>query len=225
MNENAALILNPSGGVLRSLTGTEPRGLFFDQDGRPILTRKGNIVPDGAQPIVLSVPLPEGKPRALEEIPGGAATATGDLLVMDRKAHAVVKFSAAGKHLGTFATGDADRLAVDSFGNVAILDRDGKSIIVVDPDGRGARKIAASGYTPDEPVDLAFDALNHLYVLDRGRASVFIMTAGRTPKLLTTFSVPEKNPGSFPRARAFALDEAGRLYIYDERAERIQVYQ
>lgn len=225
VNKSAALVLNPSGATIRSLSGTETRGFFFDQDGRAILTRDGNIVPDGGQPIVLSVSSSDGRPRALEEIPGGAATATGELLVIDRKAHAVARFSPAGKHLGTFSSGDADRLAIDASGNVAILDRDNKSITVVDPDGRGARKIVVSGYAPDNPVDLAFDALGHLYVLDRGRSSVYILTTGRAPKLLASFTVPEKHPGSFTRAAAFALDEAGRLYIYDERAERIQVYQ
>jgi hypothetical protein len=38
--------------------------------------------------------------------------------------------------------------------------------------------------------------------------------------------VPDtKTPGGFRDASAFALDDAGRLYLYDERAERIQVYQ
>jgi TolA-binding protein/DNA-binding beta-propeller fold protein YncE len=243
VNKSAALVLNPSGATVRSLSGTEPRGLFFDRDGRAVLTLnrarlsaassgtrlawliEGNIMPDGAQPILLEIPSPGGKTRALEDIPGGAATATGDLLVIDRGARAVVKFSPVGKHLGTFATGDADRLAIDASGNVAILDRDNKSITVVDPDGRGARKIVVSGYAPDNPVDLAFDALGHLYVLDRGRSSLYILTTGRAPKLLASFTVPEKHPGSFTRATAFALDEAGRLYIYDERAERVQIYQ
>jgi streptogramin lyase len=86
-------------------------------------------------------------------------------------------------------------------------------------------KIAAKGanYQFDEPVDLAFDQLGHLYVLDRGKGSVYVF--GPKYRLITSFSLPEKSPGAFTRARSFALDATGRMYIFDERAKRIQVYQ
>jgi len=64
---------------------------------------------------------------------------------------------------------------------------------------------------------------NHIYVLDRGRASIFVF--GPRNRLLTTVTIPEKAPGAFQKAEAFALDAAGRIYIYDDRAQTIQVYQ
>ena len=48
---------------------------------------------------------------------------------------------------------------------------------------------------------------------------------GPKNRLITTFTIAEKDPGAFTRARALGLDAAGRLYIFDEKSKRIQVYQ
>ena len=87
------------------------------------------------------------------------------------------------------------------------------------------RAILAKGpnYQLDEPVDLAYDRLGYLYVLDRGKAAVLVF--GPRNRLITNFTIAEKAPGAFTRARALGIDGAGRLYIFDERAKRIQVYQ
>ncbi|MFI5179657.1 MAG: hypothetical protein ACHQO8_13890, partial [Vicinamibacterales bacterium] len=98
---------------------------------------------------------------------------------------------------------------------VQIFDRDGK------PLGKILQK--GTGYEFDNPVDLTFDAFGHLYVLDRGKSSVFIF--GAKNRLITTVTMPEKSPGMFSKAMAFALDRAGRMYIFDDRAQTIQVYQ
>jgi hypothetical protein len=37
--------------------------------------------------------------------------------------------------------------------------------------------------------------------------------------------MPEKDQGSFPKPQAFGLDAAGRVYLFDDRSQRIQVYQ
>jgi hypothetical protein len=42
---------------------------------------------------------------------------------------------------------------------------------------------------------------------------------------MTTFTIEEKSPGAFAKARALGVDSAGRLYIFDEKAKRIGVYQ
>jgi hypothetical protein len=60
-------------------------------------------------------------------------------------------------------------------------------------------------------------------VLDRGRSSVFVF--GPRNRLITTFTLEEKAPGAFTKARALGIDAAGRLYIFDEKAKRIGVYQ
>jgi len=80
-----------------------------------------------------------------------------------------------------------------------------------------------TGYELDDPTDMAYDAFDQLYVLDRGRPAVFIF--GPKNRFVASISVPEKSPGAFQKPAALALDPAGRLFIFDERAKRIQVYQ
>jgi hypothetical protein len=61
-------------------------------------------------------------------------------------------------------------------------------------------------------------------VLDRNRGTVFVFSNDAT-RLVTSFSLPDKAPGAFFHAKALGLDSAGRLYIFDDQAERIQIYQ
>jgi hypothetical protein len=118
-----------------------------------------------------------------------------------------------------------ERLALSQLDDVAAIDREAKTVVIFDRDGKQLSRIPpkGAGYDLESPVDLAFDSFGHLYVLDRGRSSVFVF--GPKNRLITTITVPEKAPGAFPRAQAFALDRAGRLYIYDDRVQRVQVYQ
>jgi transcription elongation factor len=116
-------------------------------------------------------------------------------------------------------------MAVNRLDDVALIDKDSKAVTIVDRDAKPLVKIQAKGsnYQLDEPVDLTFDQLGHVYLLDRGKASVLVFTA--KGRLITTFTIAEKAPGAFTRARALGLDAAGRMFIFDERAKRIQVYQ
>jgi len=109
----------------------------------------------------------------------------------------VIRLSAAGKFGGTFATLNTERLALNWLDDVAMIDRDAKGIVIVDRDGKPLGKIPAKGqgYEFDNPVDLAFDPLGHLYVLDRGKASIFVFSPKN--RLIATISVPEKEPGAF----------------------------
>ena len=98
---------------------------------------------------------------------------------------------------------------------VSVLDRDGKAV------GKIATK--GTGYELNEPTDVAFDALGHLNVLDRGRSAVYVF--GPKSKLVSTLTVPDRSPGALNRAEAMGVDAAGRLYVFDDRSHRIQVYQ
>jgi TolA-binding protein len=212
------------GAVARSVPVVEPRALTFGADGVAVSVRQNSLESEGRPPITLNVPR-SGRTVPIEEIPALALMPSGDWLVSDRKGRAVHVFSESGKHLRVFSPVVADRLALNALEDVAVLDRDGKSVTVLDRDGKrilqaGARGI---GYQFEEPIDLSFDRLGHLYVLDRSKGSVLVF--GAAAKLIATLSIPEKSPGAFRRATAFSMDSAGRLYIFDERSQLVQVYQ
>jgi hypothetical protein len=109
--------------------------------------------------------------------------------------------------------------------DVAMIDRESKSVVILDRDGKQLGRIPqkGTGYEFDNPVGLTFDTLGHLYVLDRGKGSVYVF--GPKNRLVTTITIPEKEAGSLQKAQAIALDTAARMYIFDDRVQRIGVYQ
>ena len=218
---------DPSGKVSPAIPANEPRAILFDRAGRPVLVCKEGIVGPGAGAMALSVPKPDGSPRAVEDIAAGVITTTGDLLVTDKNPRNVARFSAAGKYVGPFAAAFAQRMAIDVTDRVVALDQEGNGLTLLDHDGRLRSKIPprGQGYEFDKPVDVTVDALGHVYLLDRNAATVFVFSQGDQPRLITAFAVPAKSPGYFRKAVCIAVDAAGRLYIYDDDLEKIQVYR
>jgi len=218
-------VFDPRGKLARTITVEEPSTFFVDERGRVITVRKDRLTLEKGETTPLTVPQPDGKQRAVEEIPSAVAMTSGARLIADHKGKQVIKVSEAGGYVGKFIGVDAERLALNRLDDVAMIDKETKSVVVVDRDGKTLGKIPqkGTGYEFDNPIDLKFDVFNHIYVLDRGRASIFVF--GPRNRLLTTVTIPEKAPGAFQKAEAFALDAAGRIYIYDDRAQTIQVYQ
>jgi TolA-binding protein len=220
--------LDPSGKVLPGPTAKDARAILFDRSQQPVLICKESVVSQQIAGRPLSVKKQDGTLRYLNEVTTGVLTSGGDLLVADSSAKNVARFSPDGKLLGPpFSPAFPERLAIDVTDRVASLDQDGSGVTLIDHDGKARPKILQRGsnWQFDRPVDIAFDPLGHVYVLDRNAATVWVFAQGPPPKLLTSFTIPQKSPGVFRKAVCFALDFAGRLYIYDEDVEKIQVYQ
>jgi TolA-binding protein len=218
-------VFDAKGTAVKSVPGIEPSAFFVDGRDRVVMVRRDTLLPDGGTPVVVNVPSP-GKPaRQPEEIPAAITTSNGDRLIVDRKAKTVVRLNSAGKYVSTFATMDVEDLARNDVDDVAMIDRSNKSIAVADRDGKILGRIPGkgTGYALDNPVDVGFDALGHLYVLDGNRAAIHVF--GPKNRLITTITVPGKEPGALQKPKAFAIDAAGRLYVFDESTQRIQVYQ
>lgn len=220
-------VFDPKGPLTATVAANEPKAFFLDETNRVFFTREGALHAERTPSLPLTVPQVAPKPpKPLEEIPAVVALSTGHRIVVDKNEKQVIRYSATGQYLGPFVPQiNTERLAVNALDDVAMIDKDAKAIAILDRDGKPLSRVQAKGanYQLDEPVDLAYDRLGYLYVLDRGKASVLVF--GPRNRLITTFTLPEKAPGAFSRARALSVDGAGRLYIFDERAKRIQVYQ
>jgi len=218
-------VFDAKGAVGRTVAADDPSAFFIDERGRVVVARRDLLIAERAESTPIRTSEQDGKVRQVEEIPSAAALSTGDRLVVDHKGKAVIRITPTGSYAGKFAAIDAEKLAINRLDDVAVIDRESKSVAVFDRDGKALTRIPQKGpgYELDHPVDVQFDPFGHLYVLDRGRASMFVF--GARNKLMTTVTIPEKSPGAFQKAAAFALDRAGRLYIFDERAQTIQVYQ
>lgn len=225
-HKGGVAIFDAKGAAAGSVTAVDPTAFFLDERNRIIIVRQGSMIAEKAETLMLSVPQRDGVPRPLEEIPSALATSRGDRLVSEDKARSVLRIAPDGKYLGLFAQSiTPSRMVANGLDDVAMLDRSSKSISISDRDGKPLGTIArkGTGYELDDPADLAFDAFDQLYVLDRGQPAVLVF--GPKYRFVASISVPEKNPGGFQKPVALALDPAGRLFIFDERAKRIQVYQ
>ena len=99
------------------------------------------------------------------------------LLVTDTSGQATRPARTAdGKPKGEFARQvAARRLAIGELDEVAALDTDSRTITLLSRDGKIVTKIPdrGTGYQFRQPVDVKFDRLGHLYVLDRSAVFVF----------------------------------------------------
>lgn len=227
-SKGGVLVIDAKGTPVRSVGNGEARGVAVDEHGRVLLVQKALMQQEGAAGapaslLTLTVPRSDGPARVLDDMSAVAVLSTGDRLVADRAQRGVFRYDPAGKFVAPFSTVRASRMAAGPGDVVALLDRDANAITVLDRAGKPGMRVPTrgTGFELEKPVDLAFDTMGHLYVLDRSALVVFAPDG----RFVTSFSVAEKSPGAFRDAAALALDDAGRLYIYDDRAERIQVYQ
>ena len=203
----------------------KPRGLTIDRAGRLVIIDAGTLTRRDAPPVALAI-VQGTSNTLLDDVDMAVPLKNGDWLVAAEDDRGIQRFAPSGKHLGTFALVKASRLAVNEFDEVAVLERDSKGITILDEAGKPAVSIPqrGPGYELRNTVDISYDALGHLYVLDRTGVLVFSPIAKGAP-LVRAFSEPETSPGALRRAAAFALDPFGRMYIADDRVERIRVYQ
>jgi hypothetical protein len=218
-------IFDPNGLLVRHVAAAEPSAFFSEGKDRVVVVRREALIPEGGAPIRIMVPAVGKAPRQVEEIPSVTIVPGGDRLVADRKGKAVIRISPSGTFIANFASVNAERLATNALGDVAIIDRDTKGIVIVDRSGQTLSRIPPKGpdYQWDQASDLSFDALGHLYVLDSKKAAIHVFSP--KGRLIATVASPTRQPGSLQKPQAMALDAAGRLYVFDESSQRIQVYQ
>jgi hypothetical protein len=174
--------------------------------------------------MTLTVPRDGGPAKVLDDISAVAVLSTGERLIADRGQRGVFRFDAAGKYLGAFAPIRASRISLGPAEQIALLDRENRSVALFDRTGRATVHIPGKGATYElkNPADVAFDVLGHIYVLDQADVHVFAPDG----KLVASFAGGDRTAaGALRDGSALALDQAARMYIYDERAERVQIYQ
>jgi TolA-binding protein len=218
-------VFDPKGTFVRIVSSAEPSAFFLDPRDRVVAVRRDLFVPEGGLSTPIGVPVAGKIPREVEEIPSVVTLTGGDRIVVDRKGKAVIRVSPQGKYIGAFNPQlNAGRIARNTLDDVAMIDRDAKGIVIADRDGKVTGRIAqrGTGWTLEDPVDVAYDPLGHLYVLD-GRSAIYVF--GPRNRLVAAFSSAGKEAGALQKPKAFAVDAAGRAYVFDDGPQRIQVYQ
>ena len=200
------MVVDAKGAAVRMVGNGEARGLAVEENGRVVLVQKAGCSRKGEP----------GTPRLArhaDRAEGGrpdqgdrrhvgdrrcSRPASGSSRTADQRA--VFRFDRDGKFVGPFAAFRANRLAVGPGDQVALLDRDNNTISIYDRAGKPAAPIQAraAGKALEKPVDLAYDSMGHLYVLDRAAVAVFAPDG----KFVTSFAAPEKTAGAFRDAAA-----------------------
>jgi TolA-binding protein len=212
----------------RSAAPGDTRGVALDGRNRLVAVQRALMIQDGGArtPALFTLTIPRtGSPaRILDDLSAVAVLSSGERLVADRATRAVYRFSDTGTFVSPFASVRATRIAVGPSDRVALLDRDNRSVVVLDRRGTTLVRIPqrGEGYELASPADVAFDPLGHLYVLDRSSVLVFA-PGGQKP--LATFADPARPTSGLREATALAVDAAARLFVYDDGAGRILVYE
>jgi sugar lactone lactonase YvrE len=136
--------------------------------------------------------------------------------VADEKRKKVYRYDAKWEYLGTFPDKDTKereitRMFLDGEGGIVLLDREEKTIRVLDETGKVLRTVGPAGLK--KPVDAAVDAFRNTYVADEEGAVQVFNEKGQP---LATLSVPEMR-----KPRALTLGADGAVLVYDDRAEKV----
>jgi sugar lactone lactonase YvrE len=209
-------VFNESGTLVRTEPADEPRSLAIRDDAPALFYERG--FRNGANALV-PIAIPDQNRQREADIQ--AAVIAGDgMLIADRRTKAIHRVSPSGAYLSRLAPVDAVRMAVGPRGEIAAIERETRVVHLIAADGK-TRPVPAvgAGYMLRGPIDVAFDALGQLYVLERASVVVFAPTG----ESLSTFA-PGAAAGAFRTAVALHVDDAGRLYVYDEDSERLQVF-
>jgi hypothetical protein len=223
--KDAITEFSPDGRVVRTWASPDNRAILLDPRGQVLTVHdQGAVRGEGRSTLTLATARSNGRLDAIE-IDAAAIAPNGDLIVANRSQRTLVRFSADGRPKGELAKGiSGRRLAVSANDDLAALDADGRLVSLLGRDGQVMARIAERGadYQIRQATDVAFDGLGHLYVLDRSAVHVFAPRSGRH---LASFAPAERSPGSFSNGESLAVDPAGRIYVYEGRADVVRVYR
>ena len=210
-------VFNDSGGLVRTEPTNELRAFTLRGETPTLLFDRSLRQGAGA---LVPILIPDQNRQREADIQAGALASDERLLISDRRTKAIHVVSPTGAYQSRFTAVDAVRLAVGAHGQVAAIERETQVPWLFGADGQGRPlPVTGTGYQLRGPIDVAFDSLGHLYVLERD--SVFVFTPAG--EFMSVFA-PGAAAGAFRMAVAFHVDDAGRLYIYDEDTERLQVF-
>jgi hypothetical protein len=210
--------LEHDGKIGSSVNAEEPRSLSMSPKGELLVAAKLAVKIGPKDTKTFAVPSDKpGVPEQLEAITAALMTQDGSLLIADEKKARVYRYDSQLQFKGAFPDAKerkVTRMLLDGEGGVVFLDRDEKSVRVYDETGRLLRSVGGKGASElRRPVDVTVDPARNFYVVDEESGVLILSPQG---KLLATLAGE-----ALRRPKAIALDPAGAVLVYDDKAEKV----
>jgi len=230
--------------TFRILTGAgrrvwKPAGLAVDADDNIYIAdpEQGVIAEYDPEGSFLRYIGKLGSNESLFHLPTGIAIdrRTGTLYVLDTERHALFLLDLEGRlvrRIGRYTTNDARAdfeyptdIAVGD-GELAILDAAGTRIWITDLAGKPRQKFSVALHDHPDMTDrlgIGMDAAGNVYLSNAGDSSVRVYN--RAGELLQSLGSLGSGAGEFRAPTGLWIDAHGRLFVADESARRVQVFQ
>ncbi len=134
------------------------------------------------------------------------------------------KFGSAGSGNGQFGT--ASGLAVDTGGNIYVLDSERRRVQKFDSNGNYLLQFGSSGSGNGQftgsPVGIRTDTIGNVYVVDTGNARVEKFDSNGN--YLSQFGSSGSGSGQFTAPKGIVIDASGNIYVVDSGNSRVEKF-
>ena len=216
------LTFDRSGNLASTKGAGDANGLSVDPRDQLVVATDKSVVLDG-KPQIFTVPSDDG-PEPLEKIKWATRDRLGEVYIFDEKQKQILRFSDSGELIGAFPDNsprEALALEVDNRGNLVVLEKKNRDVMVYSPEGRPLTKIATKRGGPvtlKKAVDIALDPAGYLYILDEDEAQIAVFDAAY--QYLTTLTAQSLG-GALEKPKTMDVDASGDLYVYDDKPKAI----
>jgi sugar lactone lactonase YvrE len=117
-------------------------------------------------------------------------------------------------------------IALDSSGNLFVVDTGNFRVQVFDPEGKWVRKFGELGDLPGyftRPKGIALDSEDNVYVVDAAFQNIQIWN--KEGQYLMAFGEGGSDPGQFSLPAGMTIDHQDKLYVVGQLSRRFQVFQ
>lgn len=180
--------------------------------------------------------LPQG--WTLGEVAGITKTSNGHFIVFHRGEHQLLEFDQEHnfvRELGQGLFKNPHGLRLDRQENIWVTDSDRHLVLRFSPEGEitmvlGKNNLAGTGWFDrdynlvlfNNPLDVAFDNSDNIYVVDKGNARIVKMD--KNGAFIKAWGKKGNGKGEFNFAHSIVIDKQNRVIIADRENKRIQLF-
>ena len=217
------LTFDREGKLAETIRAADPYDMFVDSGGGLIITNSKGLMIRGKS-AVFALPDREKGPQQLQKIRVAVRDQLGEVYLYDEKARKILRFDSSGELRGPFpdhTPREVLRMEVDRNGNILVLEKKGRNVVVFSPVGRVIARLQKTGnsWNFKTPIDIALDPAGYLYLLDEDKAQVAVFD--NSYSFVTLLKTQSLGGGMLRKPITLDVDASGGLYVYDDKEKAI----